>query len=217
MRVIMMAAMTLCGKISPGVMGSSEDRKLLEEMRERTGASLLGAGTLRQGDAEMRGPKGVIIPGRIRALVTMSGEIPVDTRNIFRKGPQPLLFAPIGVAGKLEERLKGVAHVVAVEPEGQVLPLAVVLEELKQRGVTSVLLEGGGRLNYLALAQGVVDEILVTLTPKISGDATATSLAHGPRPLGEPFLELTLLDLKRLSTGEVVLRYQVRSQDEVKR
>jgi len=34
MKVILIAAITLCGRISPATMGSPEDRRLLERMRQ---------------------------------------------------------------------------------------------------------------------------------------------------------------------------------------
>jgi len=58
----------------------------------KTDASLLGAGTLRAGNVEMRGIGGIIPEKRIRALITMSGNIPVKDRSLFHTGPPPVVF-----------------------------------------------------------------------------------------------------------------------------
>ena len=210
MKVSIIAASTICGRIGPGLTGSPVDRRFLEKMRAATDASLLGAETLRQGDPEMRGPGGHLSLQRIRAFITLSGEIPLIGRKIFEQGPPPLIFTSEAASASLRYRLGTRAQVVALpaDPVGG-LSLAAAFAHLAELGAASVLVEGGGRLNYACLRQGVVDEILLTLTPKISGDRGAASLCGGPGPLGEPFLPLVLVSCEAATTGEVFLRYRV--------
>lgn len=210
MLVTIIAASTVCGRIGPGLTGSPLDRGLLEEMRAATDASLLGAGTLRQGDPEMRGPDGLLLPRRIRAFITQSGDIPVAGKKIFAQGEQPLIFTGEAAAAGLRHRLGCLAQVVALPTASTGgLSLAAALAHLAKLGAASVLVEGGGGLNYACIRQGVVDEILLTLTPKLSGDQRAASLCGGPVPLGEPFLSLTMVSCEAAATGEVFLKYQV--------
>ena len=77
MRVIMIAATTLCGRINPAPLGSVRDRRFLEKMRDSTDASLMGSGTLRRENPEMRGTAG-LSKHRLRVFITQSGDIPVD-------------------------------------------------------------------------------------------------------------------------------------------
>lgn len=210
MKVSLIAAMTLCGRISPGSMGSAEDRAWLEEMRAATDASLLGAATLREGEAEMRGPQGVLPLQRIRAVITASGELPWE-RRLFCHHPRPLIFTGEETAAKLQKKAGERAEVIALPKVADgALSLASALEHLAGRGVRHLLLEGGGRLNFLALAQGVVDELLVTITPKLSGNRHVTTLADGDQPLGDPFLDLSLLSCRRAASGELFCHYRVR-------
>jgi len=208
--VTIIAASTICGRIGPGLVGSPVDRRLLETMRATTDASLLGAATLRQGDPEMLGLDGHLPPQRIRAFITESGNIPVAGKKVFVQGPPPLIFTGEAAAAGLRHRLGSLAQVVAlpVAATGW-LSLAAALVHLAELGAASLLVEGGGGLNYACLRQGVVDEILLTLTPKLSGDQGAASLCGGPGPLGEPFLPLTLVSCEAEATGEVFLRYRV--------
>lgn len=210
-RVSLIAAMTLCGRISPAGMGSRLDRRFLEARRAATDASLIGAGTLRREDAQLRGPGGVLPPGRLRAVISLSGELPFAERTLFREGTRPLLFTSAAVAAGLGRRLGERAEVIALPTVGQELSLHQLLAELAARGARSLLIEGGGRLNYAALRQGVVDELLVTVTPKLSGRMGAATLADGPVPLGvgAPFLDLTLLACEQAESGELFCRYQV--------
>ena len=210
MKVTIIAASTICGRIGPGLTGSPVDRGFLEKMRAATDASLLGAETLRQGDPEMRGPGGHLLPLRIRGFITHSGDIPVAGRKIFQQGAPPLIFTGEAAAGELRQKLGDLAEIVTlpVDSAGE-LSLAAALAHLAKLGAASLLIEGGGRLNYACLRQGVVDEILLTLTPKISGDQGAPSLCGGSGPLGEPFLPLALVSCEAAETGEVFLKYRV--------
>lgn len=179
-------------------------------MRMTTDASLLGAGTLREGYPEMRGVGGVILENRIRAIITMSGEIPIEGQKLFHLGPPPVVFTGRGQARSLGKAIGHKARVVSL-PEGtHGLSISAAISDLGRMGAKTVLIEGGAKLNYSALSEGVVDEILLTIAPKLSGEEGAASLADGPVYLGKPFLPLELLECRPASTGEIFLRYKVK-------
>ena len=209
MKVFLICITTACGRITPGKIGSPRDRRHLEDMRMTTDASLLGAGTLREGDPEMRGTGGIIPKNRIRAIITMSGEIPIEGQRLFQLGPPPVVFTSKGQARFLGEALGHKARVVSL-PEGiHGLSVGAAISDLGRMGAKTVLIEGGAKLNYSALSEGVVDEILLTIAPKLSGEEGTASLADGPKHLGEPFLSLKLLECHTAETGEIFLRYKV--------
>lgn len=215
MNVAIVAAGTLCGRISPVGMGSSEDRVLLEQLRDRTDASLIGAGTLRAENPEMRGTGGILSAERIRAVISGSGQLPVSGKKIFAHHPPPLVLTSHALVQSLTDSLGASAEVVGVSRGQWGLSVAEAVGELARRGARSVLIEGGGRLNYAAIAEGVVDEIYFTITPLLSGDRQATSLADGPVALGTPFHHLELLSCRQSAGGELFLHYRVlrRSED----
>ncbi|MFZ5775465.1 MAG: RibD family protein [Thermodesulfobacteriota bacterium] len=214
MRVTVIAASTVCGRIGPALCGSHLDRLRLEKARDCTDASLMGAETLRQHDPEMRGTGGRLPEGRIRAILTASGDIPVSGRKLFAEGPPPLIFTSQAAADPLRLRLDGQATVVAVPQTEEGLSIRACLAHLSGLGVTSLLVEGGGRLNHACFREGVVDELLLTLTPKLSGDRRAASLCAGVAPLGNPFLELRLLGCEIAETGELFLTYGIHKEGE---
>jgi len=208
MRVILMGLATLCGRIGPGIMGSAFDRLRLEDARAATDASLMGAGTLRAGDPEMRGPGGVHIPGRIRAIITASGRIPAEEKALFQNGSRPIVFTGRDRADALRQDLGTSAEVVSLPSGACGLSVRKAIEYIEACGARSVIIEGGSRLNYSALAEGVVDEILLTLSPRISGEIGAPSLADGIRSLYDPSGGFELAECRPVpETGEVFLRY----------
>ena len=79
-----------------------------------------------------------------------------------------------------------------------------ILDMLKRKGFRQVVLAGGATINSLFAKAGLIDEIIVTIAPKIFGkglklfDDTIT-------------LELELMDLKRLDHNRVVLSYRVQN------
>ncbi|WP_456385769.1 RibD family protein [Desulfolithobacter sp.] len=211
MHVSIISITTLDGRIAPAGFGSQEDRSFLEQMRAETDASLLGAGSLRESDPEMRGPNGLLDPSRLRCLVTSSSSLP-RTRKIFSDpAHRPLVFCPRQRVSALRKSIGGeTAEIIGmvVDSRGMV-PLEAILKELAGRGVERLLIEGGGRLNHEALMAGIVDELLLTLAPKISGRVDTPCLADGPEHLGSPMLELALKEWRVAPTGELFLRYRI--------
>jgi 2,5-diamino-6-(ribosylamino)-4(3H)-pyrimidinone 5'-phosphate reductase len=208
-KVILVGATTICGRMSPVGYGSLLDRRRLEETRDKTGASIMGANTLRTENPEMRGTNGSLSPDRIRAVISRSGLIHDKDKKLFYHGPKPVIFTGNNNISILQEKFKNKAELISL-PEGPYgLSLQAALYFFAGRGVESVLIEGGGQLNYSALAEGVVDEILLTIIPYVSGAHGATAFADGPNDLGTPLLELELLSSVPVSTGELFLHYRI--------
>ncbi|MFZ5760188.1 MAG: RibD family protein [Thermodesulfobacteriota bacterium] len=212
-KVIIIAAMTLCGRIGPALPGSAADRRFLETMRDATDASLMGAGTLRQGNPEMRG-RGGSCGRRLRGIITRSGDLPMAGKKIFAQGPRPFIFCGAAHMDHLRSHLADRAEVIVLPPLGDGLSIAAALNEFERRGARAILIEGGSQLNYLALREKVVDEILLTITPRLSGWQSAPSLAAGPAALGSPFLSLELVSCRQEEGGELFTRYRVRYEDD---
>lgn len=211
MKVFIIAASTICGRIDPISPGSQIDRKFLERMRDQTGASLIGAATLRDGDPEFRGTGGNIPAKRIRAIITQSADIFQTPKNIFISAPPPLIFAAEKKVAALQKKIGKAGEVFGLPAGPSGLSIQRAIDELKKRTSGDILIEGGGRLNYAALKAGVVDEIYLTICPRISGHQAAAAMASGPQPLGMPFVDLKLIDVKvEDNTGEIFARYRLK-------
>lgn len=77
-----------------------------------------------------------------------------------------------------------------------------VLLELENLGYKSALLGGGAALNSLFLEKKLINEIVLTVEPKIFG----AGLSLFNRPLGA---DLTLTEMKKINDNTIYLRYQV--------
>lgn len=79
-----------------------------------------------------------------------------------------------------------------------------VLEDLAKEGFESALLAGGGELNGSFMADGLIDEIYLTVSPVAFGE--------GVKLFGSGFFkrELDLLGVEKVSDSEVQLHYRVK-------
>ena len=91
------------------------------------------------------------------------------------------------------------------ERVGDDLPL-LMARLRSEHGIRSVLCEGGPTLNSYLLAAGLVDELFLTLNPKLLGGAAALTIVAG-RQLVEP-AELELVSLAE-GGGELFTRWRV--------
>ncbi len=131
--------------------------------RKRAGALLTGIGTVREDNPRLdvrlvetaRQPLRVIVDSRL--------EIPPQARILQPPG-EVLIFS----AGT-RQRTDLSAEVQALPgPHGKV-DLTAVLDDLGRRGINELHVEAGHKLNGSLLREGLVDELLVYLAPKLIG------------------------------------------------
>lgn len=192
-------AMTTDGKIATAnravsSFGSARDHEHLLELRATADAVMCGARTadlnainLGPGPARFRRARlrRGLAEYNLRVLVSGSGTVN-PAAEIFRHRFSPIIILTTGRA--LSVRLKAlrrVADEVKVFGEREV-HLRVALRWLKRtRGVNRLLCEGGGELNDALFRTGLVDELHLTVCPKIFGGRHAPTIADG---LGFPNL-----------------------------
>jgi riboflavin-specific deaminase-like protein len=189
-------------------LGDDADLETLLDLRTAADAVLIGTGTLRAegyarlvGSAERRARRMAagLAEDPLAVLISRRFDIPWEA-GLFQAAAQPVLIYT-GVDGPVPEVPAPVEVVVLADPSP-----AVVLSDLRARGVLALLNEGGPTLHGALHAAGLVDELFVTLAPVLTGDeAEPTAIAGGrlPVPVG-----LTLLSVRQHGS-ELFLRYAV--------
>ena len=161
-----------------GGLSSSRDRELFVLLRSQADAVLIGAATAR---AEGYGP--VHLPESLqhqRAAAGRSSALPlaIVTRSLALDWESPLFSADapirpilITVEASAEEALGAARNRADVIVAGaEEVDLGVAMADLRRRGMTTVLTEGGPTLLGELIASGLLDELCLTLAPLAGGD-----------------------------------------------
>jgi riboflavin-specific deaminase-like protein len=184
------------------------DRQLFHHLRTQVDAVMVGAGTARverygrmaksedlrdkrEREGLSRDPLAVLVSGRL--------DLPADL---------PLLREPeqrVVIATASDALLPGLGDQVEYARTRDDLPVLMALLR-EEHGVRSVLCEGGPTLNSFLLAAGLVDELFLTLNPKLAGGAAALTIVAG-RELVDP-AELSLISVAE-GAGDLFTRWRV--------
>ncbi|TFZ02137.1 bifunctional diaminohydroxyphosphoribosylaminopyrimidine deaminase/5-amino-6-(5-phosphoribosylamino)uracil reductase RibD [Ramlibacter henchirensis] len=149
--------------------------------RARACAVLTGIGTVLEDDPQLdvrlpdapRQPHAVLVDSRL--------ELPLAAR-ILRPDRKLLVYAAIADAQKQAALEARGATVILLPGPGGKVDLAAMLRDLAQREVNELHVEAGHKLNGSLVREGLVDEFLVYLAPRLLGPGRGmASLA----PLGE--------------------------------
>jgi riboflavin biosynthesis pyrimidine reductase len=196
---------------SEGLSGRA-DRRLLQLYRVAYDAVGSGVGTLRADDfsshlpADLAArrvaagrtaqPMGVVIAGR--------GAVPID-RRWFGHADQPRIVM-IGAGAPHPDLSAGTELLVASTETPQP---AWLLARLAERGINSLLLEGGSTINAAFLAADAIDELYWTIGARLLGSDALPMMA--PIPGGSPWAahprEGRLVSIHR-SGEELFVRYR---------
>jgi riboflavin-specific deaminase-like protein len=190
-----------------GGIGSDTDSEMLQRLRTRVDAVMIGAGTMRAerygrmvSDPDFRSyrersglaqdPLGVIVSNRF--------ELPWDAGLFTNGGGQVVIFT----ASEEEPPETATPVTVVRHPDGVELDraLAWLLEE---RDIKSILCEGGPTLHGRLREGGLADELFLTIAPKIAG-------GESPRILEGALPDVDQVKLAWLleSKGELFARYR---------
>jgi riboflavin biosynthesis pyrimidine reductase len=177
---------TLAGHTA--AMSEAADRRLFHLLRTQADGILVGAGTVRierygritkTAELQAKRERAGVRPEPLAVIVSSSGRLPDDL--------------PLLVETPASVRVVG-------DP-------APALGELRQEGVRSLLAEGGPHLNSTLFAQGLVDELFLTIAPTVNGPSEMLTIIEGT-PLPKP-LDLELLTVHETG-GHLFLRYRLR-------
>jgi riboflavin-specific deaminase-like protein len=184
------------------------DRRLFHHLRTQADAVMVGAGTAREERYGRMTKNDELSAKRVAEGRAAEALAVVVSGRLDLPGDLPLLNEreqAVLIATGSEADLPGLGAHVEYARVGDDLPR--LMAELDERGVRSVLCEGGPTLNSFLFAAGLVDELFLTLNPKVLGGAAALTMVAG-RELVEP-VELDLVSVAE-AEGELYTRWRVR-------
>jgi riboflavin-specific deaminase-like protein len=221
-------AATLDGRITiggrSGPIGNEADRELFHELRVQVDAVMVGAGTadterygriVRDPDRRERRRAAGLEPEPLAVLVSARLSLDPDL---------PLLqdeSSRVVIVTEADDKLDGVrAHVDYLRPSdapatsedlagrAAMLPLAPMVRALRERhGIGLVMCEGGSLLAGALLREGLVDELFLSVAPKLAAGTGPTVVTSPPL---EPPLDADLVTAHEAG-GHLFLRYRIRA------
>lgn len=186
-------AMTADGKIATAnraisTFGSKRDHDHLLELRATADAVMAGARTVDSAKVNL-GPGPVkfrrqrikrgLAEFNLRIIASRSGTVNPDA-EIFQHNFSPIIILTTrrATAGKLK-RLRALATEVRICGTREINFRQAIHWLQKKWGMQRLLCEGGGELNDALFRAGLVDEVHLTLCPKIFGGRNAPTIADG--------------------------------------
>jgi len=182
--VVMKYAMTLDGKIAAHTGDSKwvtgeEARAHVQQLRHRYTGIMVGVGTVLADDPLLtcrlpggRSPVRIICDTRLRTPLT------AQVVATARETPTLLVTCHTEKEKRADYEAAGCQVLTGTERDGHV-DLNWLMDELGRREIDSVLLEGGGTLNWAALEQGIVQKVLAYIAPKLAGGKDAKTPVEG--------------------------------------
>lgn len=184
--VTLKTALTLDGKIAApddntGWITSGKARAHVQQVRHRHDAIMTGIGTVHADDCLLTDRTG--LPRR-RALLRVIADsllrIPLNSR-LVESVSGDLVIATTSAADR-ERRKPLLERNITVQdfdsPSGRV-DLHALLDWLGEREVTSLMIEGGAKLNWAVLEAGIVNKVLLYYAPKILGGLESLPMVGG--------------------------------------
>src|SRR5690606_27907801 len=86
--------------------------------------------------------------------------------------------------------------------------LTNMMHTLKEIGVDSLMVEGGGTINFELMRLGLVDELMIYIAPMVFGGANSPTLADGLGLIREDALNLKLSHVEYWEDGGIILQYK---------
>jgi riboflavin-specific deaminase-like protein len=189
-----------------GPIGSDTDTAMLVGLRNRCDALMVGAGTMRveqygrlvTKDETRERRESIGLPAE-PLMVLVSGRLDLPWEApLFTEGGEVLIFtASEAEPPRTESSVEVVRH------EGAVDLTEAVRHLRRERGIRALLSEGGPHLHAQMQADGLVDDLFLTIAPKLSG-GEAPRITEGSLPRVNELELAWLLE----EDGELFARYR---------
>jgi len=208
--VILSAAISIDGKIATRLgdskLSSKKDKIRLHRLRSKVDAILIGKNTIDRDDPllTVRYVKG---KNPTRIILDSQGTIPINSKILQTCNKVPTIIAVSKRISKVNlQKLKRFPVEIIMTGKNSV-NIKSLMNNLSKRKINTVLVEGGGTINWQFIQNNLFDEILITIAPFIIGGIDAITFVQGrgfDKIIKSPRLRLNTI--KRLE-NYLVLHY----------
>jgi 2,5-diamino-6-(ribosylamino)-4(3H)-pyrimidinone 5'-phosphate reductase len=213
-RVIVNCAMSIDGKIALPTgkqlrISSEEDIARVYQLRSECDAVLVGVGTILSDDPKLTVKETYVKNPRqpLRVVLDSKGRTPKGSMVLNKSASTLIIMA------KGHERPFEGSHIEVIgcrTDEHGLLEIPDILELLSERGIHTLLVEGGSTVLWSFLQSGLVDDVFVYIGPFVIGGKSTPTMAGGEGAAQEgEVIPLTMVETYRLGAG-ILVHYQPR-------
>jgi 2,5-diamino-6-(ribosylamino)-4(3H)-pyrimidinone 5'-phosphate reductase len=185
-KVIIGGFMSIDGKTAPAnrigriftKFMTPQHQKILHRLRASVDAIIIGVDTVLADDPSLtvREVKG---KNPIRVVLDSSARTPLTSRILNTEEASTIIVATQKASKEKIEALKSKKVEVIVSSSPERVDLKELTEELKNREIKKVLVEGGGEVRWSFFKENLVDEFFVWIMPYVWGGRNAPTLVDG--------------------------------------
>jgi 2,5-diamino-6-(ribosylamino)-4(3H)-pyrimidinone 5'-phosphate reductase len=181
-KIILSAAISIDGKIATRTgdskLSSKRDLTRLHKLRSQVDAIIIGKNTVNKDDPllTVRYSKG---KNPIRIILDSCGTISNKSKILQTSNKvETIIVVTKKITKKNLQKLKKFSVEIIIVGENQV-NIKSLIKILSKRKIKTILLEGGGTINWEFIKNNLVDEFFITITPFILGGKDAITLVQG--------------------------------------
>lgn len=209
--VILSAATSIDGKIATrdgySHFSSKQDSVRLHKLRSKVDAILVGKNTVLC-DNPMLTVRHIKGKNPIRIILDSKGSISKNSKILQTSNQIPTIIAVSKIISKSNlEKLQRFPVEVVITGKKSV-DIKLLLRKLSNKKIKTILVEGGGTINWEFIKNNLFDELIVTISPFLIGGNNAVSFIQG-KGFGKisKSPKLRLKSTKRLK-NHLVLNYK---------
>jgi 2,5-diamino-6-(ribosylamino)-4(3H)-pyrimidinone 5'-phosphate reductase len=217
MQIIVNSAMTVDGKIAThqgdSAISSKDDLIRVHKLRDSVDGIIVGISTVLADNPRLTIRLGRKRPKErhlTRIIIDSTGRIPIDSQILRTASKIKTIVAVTKLAHmNVIRKIKKTGAIVIVAGTHTV-DLKKVVWTVQRMGIKKILVEGGGEINWSLFRLGIVNELIVTMAPRIVGGRRAITLVEGEGySRVSQGIKLQLKKVRIQNSGEVVLHYKL--------
>lgn len=217
MQIIVNSAMTVDGKIAThqgdSAISSKDDLIRVHKLRDSVDGIIVGISTVLADNPRLTIRLGRKRPKErhlTRIIIDSTGRIPIDSQILRTASKIKTIIAVTKLAHmNVIRKIKKTGAIVIIAGTHTV-DLKKVVWTVQRMGIKKILVEGGGEINWSLFRLGIVNELIVTMAPRIVGGRRAITLVEGEGySRVSQGIKLQLKKVRIQNSGEVVLHYKL--------
>ena len=180
--VILSAAISVDGKIATRTgdskLSSKQDSVRLHKLRSKVDAIIVGKNTILQ-DNPLLTVRHTTGKNPIRIVLDSKGDISLKSKILQTSDEVPTIIAVSKKITKSNLQKLSKFPVEVIITGKNTVNLKSLLKKLSDKNITTILVEGGGTINWEFIKQNLFDELIITLSPYLIGGNNAISFVQG--------------------------------------